>query len=85
MIAIMRINLRMVATLLLLAAFVSCRQAGPATNVPGTDLQTFLDNADSTLLRLGNEASQDNNWHAVKLLLFANPAQKMNAACVRQH
>ena len=58
MIATMRINSRMVATVILLAAFVACRQAGPASNTASTDLQTFLDTADSTLLRLGNEASQ---------------------------
>ena len=54
----MRINLRMVATVLLLAAFVACRQAAPTSNAPDTDLKTFLDNADTTLLRLSNEASQ---------------------------
>ena len=58
MIAIMRINLRMVATVLLLAAFVACRQVAPTGNAPETDLKTFLDNADTTLLRLSNEANQ---------------------------
>ena len=43
MIAIMRMNSRMVATVILLAALVACRQAGPATNAATTDLQTFLD------------------------------------------
>jgi len=54
----MRINLRMVATVLLLAAFAACRQAAPPSNAPDMDLGTFLDNADATLLRLSNEASQ---------------------------
>jgi len=54
MIAIMRIDSRMVATVILLAAFAACRQAGPANNTATTDLQTFLDNADTTLLRLSN-------------------------------
>ena len=58
MIAIMRINLRMVATGLVLAACVACRQVAPTGHAPETDLETFLDNADTTLLRLSNESSQ---------------------------
>ena len=48
----------MVATVLLLAAFVACRQAAPTGNAPETDLKTFLDNVDTTLLRLSNEVNQ---------------------------
>ena len=58
MIAIMRINLRMVATVLVLAACVACRQVAPTGHAPETDLETFLDDADTTLLRLSNEANQ---------------------------
>ena len=54
----MRINLRMVATVLVLAACVACRQVAPTGHAPETDLETFLDNADTTLLRLSNESSQ---------------------------
>ena len=58
MIAIMRINLRMVATVLVLAAGVACRQVAPTGHAPETDLETFLDDVDTTLLRLSNEANQ---------------------------
>ena len=57
MIAIMRIDLRVVAPFILPAAFVACGGA-PATTGGATDLQAFLDNADTTLLRLSNEANQ---------------------------
>ncbi len=56
----------MVATVLLLAAFVACRQVAPTGNAPETDLKTFLDDVDTTLLRLSNEANQA-GWVACDL------------------
>ena len=50
--------LRVFVVIVLALAPVACRNAGPAVGAPGTDLKTFLATADSTLLRLSNEASQ---------------------------
>jgi peptidyl-dipeptidase A len=50
-------KMRLLVALLLLAAFVACRSAGQSTSTE-TDLATFLENADSTILRLSNEANQ---------------------------
>jgi peptidyl-dipeptidase A len=58
MIPNMRIHSRVVVTLVVLAAAGGCRETTQTAEAPGTDLQAFLDNADATMLRLSNEASQ---------------------------
>ena len=50
-------KMRLLIAVLLVAAFVACRNAGQSTSTE-TDLATFLENADSTILRLSNEANQ---------------------------
>ncbi len=50
-------KMRLLAAIVLLAAFVACRNAAQQTS-GDTDLATFLENADTTMLRLSNEANQ---------------------------
>ena len=51
----MRPSLHLAAVTLFLSAFGACRAAAPPA---GSDLKSFLENADATLLRLSNEANQ---------------------------
>jgi peptidyl-dipeptidase A len=50
----MRRAIHLAAVTLFLSAFAACRAAEP----PASDLKSFLDKADATLLRLSNEANQ---------------------------
>jgi peptidyl-dipeptidase A len=58
MIAAMRIHARIIVTIALLVALVACRGTGPAGSAPDSDLKAFLDAAETTILRLSNEANQ---------------------------
>jgi peptidyl-dipeptidase A len=51
----MRPSIHLVAVTLFLSAFGACRAAAPSA---GSDLKSFLEQADATLLRLSNEANQ---------------------------
>ena len=51
----MRFPIHLAAAALFLSAFGGCRAAAPPA---GSDLKSFLENADATLLRLSNEANQ---------------------------
>ena len=58
MIAVMRINSCVLVTLVMVIGLGACRRVEPTNAAPETDLRTFLDNADTTMLRLSNEANQ---------------------------
>ena len=51
----MRPSIYLAAVMLILSAFGACRAAAPPA---GSDLKSFLEQADETLLRLSNEANQ---------------------------
>src|SRR5262245_43224081 len=54
----MLISSRLAITLLLSIVLGACRAAAPAGSAPAMDLKAFLDEVDTTLLRLSNEANQ---------------------------
>ena len=58
MIAVMRLNSCVLVTLVMVIGLGACRRVEPTNAAPETDLKTFLDNADTTMLRLSNEANQ---------------------------
>src|SRR5688500_19195445 len=51
----MRPSIYLATVMLILSAFGACRAAAPPA---GSDLKSFLEQADVTLLRLSNEANQ---------------------------
>jgi peptidyl-dipeptidase A len=58
MIAPMSVYMRITITVLLVVALAACRRPEMTAGAPGGGLDAFLQNADSTLLRLSNEANQ---------------------------
>jgi peptidyl-dipeptidase A len=58
MIAAMNTDLRLVTATVLTLALAGCGDATRTVNAPATNVDAFLDNANTTLLRLSNEANQ---------------------------